>query len=97
MSLGEAWRLTLQLGQDPSSAVAAALARWDHPLSREALLLADLFDLEHTVNARTRPKPHPMRPFTADDRQKRHLGNTAGRTRPQVLAILQAARAGRAG
>lgn len=96
MPLGEAWRITQQLIRDPSSAIGAALAGWDYPISHEALLLADLFDLEHTVNTKKRPDPHPVRPFN-QERQKRRMGNAAGRTPAQVVAILNAARAGRAG
>jgi hypothetical protein len=96
MPLGEAWRLTQQLQLDPTSAIGAAIAGWSYPISFEALVLADLFDLEHTVNTKKRPDPHPIRPFNQETR-KRHIGNVAGRSREQVVAILDAARAGRAG
>lgn len=97
MELGEAWRLTQQLNRDPTSAIGAALAGWDYPISHEALLLADLFDLEHTVNAKRRPSPHPIRPFKANTDSVRRIGNVLGRTREQVVSILDRARAGRAG
>lgn len=83
------------LRHDPSSAITAALEGWDYPISREALILADLFDLEHMANSdpkKSRPKPHPMRPWK-DQRRERH-GNIAGRSREQVEAILTAARQG---
>lgn len=96
MGWGEAWRLTLQLVRDPTSSIGAAVAGWDYPTTHEALILADLFDLTHTVNARTRPKSHPLRPFTSTDK-KRRMGNTNGRTPRQVVTILAEARAGRLG
>jgi hypothetical protein len=85
-------RLAVILRSDPSSAIAAALEGWDHPISREALLLADLYDLNAAINSpkNKRPKPHPMRPWKNRDVQRR--GNTGGRTRAQVEAILAAAR-----
>lgn len=75
------------------------MAGWDYPISREALLLADLFDLEHFVNSdpkKRRPRPHAMRPFKVGVERQR-MGNTGGRTPAQVISILDRARAGRAG
>lgn len=96
MPLGEAWRLVQVLHRDPSSAIGAAVSGWRYPLSAEALLLADLFDLMHHVHGKGRPKPHPIRPFNAEPERKRY-GNVGGRSRQQVLALLSAARAGEAG
>jgi hypothetical protein len=96
MSFGEAYRVAMWLARDPSSAVGASMAGWDYPFSHEALILADLFDLHHTLNSKQRPKPHPLRPFR-DQTTTRRLGNTGGRSRAQVLALLDAARAGRTG
>lgn len=75
------------LRADPSSAFAAALEGWEHPISREALVLMDLFDLEHAVNSKTRPKPHGMRPMKAKATGER-IGNNGGRSRAEVVAIL---------
>lgn len=80
------------LRADPTSATAAALEGWDHPISREALILMDLFDLEHRVNSTRKPKPHPMRPWKAKTVQR--MGRTGGRSRDQIDAILAAARRG---
>lgn len=41
----EAWALVERLALDTSSHLCAAIKGWDYPLSREALILADLFDL----------------------------------------------------
>ena len=53
----------------------------------------DLFDV--TVMANTdskngRPKPHNGRPFTIEDRERKRYGNTGGRTRAEVVEILNA-------
>lgn len=49
MSYGEAWRLLAILQSDPSSYVAAALAGWEYPVSREDLVTRDLYDLTHQL------------------------------------------------
>lgn len=59
MPWDEALRLTQVLAQDTSSHVGAALAGWQSPWPREAFLLADLFDLMHRVNSKSKPKPYP--------------------------------------
>lgn len=79
------------LQADPSSAIFAAVAGWAHPMTREALLLADLFDLEHLVNAdpkKGRPKPHSMRPVKHEDRQVQRIGNPGSRTREELVTYL---------
>lgn len=72
------------------------MAGWDYPISQEALVLADIFDLDvkvHSDPKRPAAKPHPIRPFeTRTDRRK--YGNTAGRTRAEVISILERARRG---
>lgn len=58
--------LMQELMADPTSHLAAAVAGWDHPMSREALIMADLWDLNVAVNTdrkkRGRAKTYP-RPF----------------------------------
>jgi len=61
----EAWMLLRELLGDPSSHLGAAHAGWAHPFSREAMILADLWDLNVAVNTdkkKRKPKPYP-RPF----------------------------------
>lgn len=85
MDWAEAVDLCLILRADPSSMLAAAMEGWEHPISREALVLMDLFDLEHAVNSgKRKPKPHPGRPFRSDD------GVRHGKPRPmsEVVEIL---------
>ena len=60
---GEAYLLVAQLLKDPSSAVFAAANEWDFPLSREGLMLADLFDLLHQANSSKKVRNRYPRPF----------------------------------
>lgn len=68
MSWGEALTLTRELMCEPESHVAAALAGWGHPVSREYAVLMDLFDLTHQAawaqgdGKGPRPKPY-LRPW----------------------------------
>lgn len=88
---GEAIRLVGILRADPSSALAAAMEGWDHPISREALVLMDLFDLDMAVNAgKKKPQPHPGRPWKSTDRTMQRHGNAGGRSRAEVAQILNA-------
>lgn len=68
----EAYSLTLELLRDPTSHLAAAVAGWRYPWSREAAALADLYDLLVVANTdrkhRGRIEPYP-RPFEVDTRQ----------------------------
>lgn len=97
MPWGEAVDVIRVLRADPSSMIAAALAGWTHPVSREALVLADLFDLTHMLawgqNGGKGPKPKPYpRPW-----KQQTPGRQYGKARP--LSELQArlrARFGRA-
>ena len=59
MSWREAIALTLELINDPSSHVAASLQGWSYPWTREAFVLADLFDLLHRANAKQKPRAYP--------------------------------------
>lgn len=90
MTFTEAARLAQGLLLDPSSHSFAALHEWDYPMSREALVQADLFDLEHAGRTKKKPKPYP-RPWHSREKQpdvQRH-GNAAGRSAAQVGAILK--------
>lgn len=93
MPWDEALRLAILLHKDPASMLFASSQGWDYPVSREALLLMDIFDLEHAVNSKKTPKPHGMRPGKSAKDTTRY-GNTGGRTVAQVKGILADARAG---
>ena len=87
MSWGEAVRLSRELSRDWSSAVAAALAGWDYPLSREAIVMADLYDLQHITKAKRRPAPYP-RPWKPE--QVKKFGTSM--TKERLRAVLDANR-----
>lgn len=90
MTWGEAVRLVRVLRSDPSSALAAAVEGWDYGMTRESLLLLDLFDLEHAKAGVKNPKPHWMRPGKPQQNSQRH-GNRAGRSNSAVLALVRPA------
>lgn len=80
-----------QLAADPSSRLCTSLNGWSYPISLEAVVLADLFDLTHAAHSRKRrPKPHPIRPWKSKSRER--YGNTGGRSRDEIKAILARAR-----
>ena len=95
---GEAIRLVEALAQDTSTRLCASLNHWDHPVSTETLMIADLYDIINAVvtalaGIHQTPQPHPIRPWKTTGRVD-HYGNTAGRTRGQIEAILTRAKTG---
>lgn len=92
MTWGEALRLTERLLHDPSAHVAASVAGWDHPVSWDALVAMDTYDLEHQIawaqggKKGSRPKPYP-RPWP--DRVKKILRPSV--TQDEVVEALRAA------
>lgn len=82
--------MTLILSADPSSQIGASLSEWSHPVTREALVFMDLYDLQHMSKSKRRPKPYP-RPWSEPARKT--WGRTS-MTREAVLAILTAHREG---
>ena len=84
VSFNEAYLLTAQLLKDPSSAIYAAANEWDYPLSREGLVLADLFDLTVQANSSKKIRVQYPRPFVQGGKR---LGRTK-RSRKEVLALL---------
>ena len=87
---GEAFRLAHVLSRDPSSAVAASVQGWQYPLSRDAMTLADLFDLQHQSKSKRKPKAYP-RPWA--DSGRRVIGRTK-LSRDQLDTILHTHRKG---
>jgi hypothetical protein len=85
-SWGESYRLMLVLSTDPSSAVAAAVAGWAHPVTREWAVLADTYDAFVAANTRKGHAKKYPRPW---DEKKKRFGRT---THPQsvVRAALRA-------
>lgn len=94
MGWDEAARLARLLVEDPSSQLGAAMAKLDYTSSRTDLLLADLYDITvmaHSDPKRGKPKPHPMRPFKAQDTTKRRPKRAPGVTDEVVIAAMRAA------
>lgn len=83
---GEAIRLVRVLRSDPSSMLAAAVEDWDYPMSREASILADVWDLEYAKTGAKTAANYP-RPFKKDQPSTRK-GNAAGRSPEEIKAIL---------
>lgn len=88
MSWGEALRLTEQLAVDPSARIGAALAGWANPVSREAMVLMDLYDLQHMSKASRKPKPYP-RPWQGRKTQRAKPDDSL--TQEEIIAALRAA------
>lgn len=84
----EAIDLVRILRGDPSSQIARSIEGWDYPLSREGWMLADLIDLQGAKAMGKKWTPY-SRPIKAKDSTRR-FGNTGGRSRAEVVAILNA-------
>lgn len=82
----EAIRLTKILSADPSSALAAARSGWEYPWPWEAILLADLVDVQVASKSKRRPKSWP-RPWKKSDRSVRRMGT------PMSISEFEALRA----
>ena len=89
MGWSEAIRAVRTLRADPSTQLAAAMEQWAHPFSRTEAILADVYDLEYAKAGVKKRQPYP-RPWATDGATSTRKGNTAGRTRTEVLAILAA-------
>ena len=76
-SWGELWRLVEIVGHDPSSQLAAAISGWEHPVSREWLALADLWDVLVAVNTHKGSPGHYPRPWAKTDPGTRRIGVTS--------------------
>ena len=86
ITIFELARLVVIIRNDPSSMIAAAVEGWAYPMARAVAVLADLYDLTHAAAGAKKPKPYP-RPWETKRSEKRY-GDTGGRTRAEVVAIL---------
>lgn len=89
MPWGEAVRLTRQLSRDWSTAVGAAIGGWDYPMDRAAIVLADLYDLQHATKSKRKITPYP-RPWDSDRRKT--YGNKTSLTIDKLRSVLAAHR-----
>ena len=86
MGWDEAIRLTVVLANDPASQVAAAVARWPYPMSREAIATAALFDLQGRSKYGKKHRDYPL-PWNGPKRR----GNAVSMQRwKQIRAELEA-------
>jgi hypothetical protein len=76
------------LRRDPSSQFAASVEGWTRPASFEFIALAQLLDQYAVVHFK-KPKPFP-RPWDKEGKSVKRHGNIAGRTRAEVVTILNA-------
>lgn len=88
MTYGEAWRLLRLLALDSSSQVAAAFSGWNHPVTTEAKVLMDLFDLQHQSKSKSKPKPYP-RPWP--DRNRTRTAPDPRLSQDEIIAALRRA------
>jgi hypothetical protein len=90
-SWGEAIRLTQKLITDPSTQVAAAMNGWDYPVSWDAIVAMNHFDLIHQIawaqGGRKGPKPKPY-PRPWPDRRRETLKAGAGVSQEDILKAL---------
>lgn len=89
MGWGEALRLVRILRSDPSTMLAAAIEQWKYPLSREAAILADMWDLSYAKAGAKKREQYP-RPFATKKGTSQTWGDTAGRSREEIVEILRA-------
>ena len=89
----EALDLISVLRRDPGTAVAAAMEGWDYGISREAVILADIFEMEQATAGVKRPQQHPLKPWR-NKGQRNRMGNAGGRTPEAVRSLLSRARTG---
>lgn len=59
VSYTEALLLINILSRDPSSWLSAARRKWDYPVSREWMVMANLVDVMVAANSKKKPKPSP--------------------------------------
>ena len=84
----EAALLVVSLLKDPQSWLHATLAEWDYPISRDWLLLADLYDLQHASKTKRKPKPYP-RPFSNAKRYGGKRKNGKVRSEQEIRKLLR--------
>lgn len=65
--------LTKALLADSRSRFQAVVAGWDHSVSREAIILYDLFDLQYRSKVQ---RPGDFKPYPRPWRTRRRLGVT---------------------
>lgn len=90
LPLGEAFYLVQTLLRDPSSWLQAAVAEWDHPVSREWVLLAQIHDITLASKVKravfkpwARPWPEKKTKIGGKKTVRRSIKDTLAILRPQ--------------
>lgn len=86
----EALDLVRILRSDPSSMLAAGVEGWDQPHSHTDLILMRQYELTQAAAGAKRPQPYPAAPWARPDKGPKRFGDTAGRSREEVIVILRA-------
>jgi len=68
---------------------ATSVEKWDYPLSREAAIRADMWDLSYAKAGAKRRERYP-RPFKQKSTTSQTWGKADGRSREEIVAILNA-------
>lgn len=70
--------------QDTSTYTYAKIREWKHPVTREWLAMADLWDLTLGINVKKKDyKPYP-RPYKDEKDNKKQVGNVSNLTQAEV-------------
>lgn len=69
--------------------LAASVEEWAYPLSRTDAILADMWDLSYAKAGAKKRERYP-RPFKQKNDTTQRFGKTAGRSREEIVKILQA-------
>jgi hypothetical protein len=78
--------LTAGLFKESDSRLQAAANNWKYPISRQAIILTQIFDLLAMSNSKRKPKPYPM-PWP--DPNKKRLGSNKNQSRNEVIDALK--------
>lgn len=78
--------LTAGLMKESESRLQAASNGWKYPISRDAIILTQIFDLLAMSNSKRKPKPYPM-PWP--DPNKKRLGSRKKASRKEVIETLK--------
>lgn len=68
--------------------LATAVENWEYPLSREAAILADMWDLSYAKAGAKKREKYP-RPFKQKHDTTQRFGKAGDRSRDEIVAILR--------
>lgn len=68
--------------------LAAAMEGWDSPHSATDLILMRQYELTQAAAGAKKPQPYPTAPWAKPEKTRQHFGNVGGRTRTEVIELL---------